>query len=110
MPNEKSAAEFGKVVSENPYLGMKYCGSNEDYHFFSLRRYYYQLGIMTTPSSVVKFYRVPRSEIEVVGEFRRTWDMKAWKPLSDVGIDLAEKAQLERISKNRQTEIVPPAQ
>gem|GEM_PF-6074238 len=55
IPKERSAAEFGKQVAEQRPMGMEYYGSNAKYHIFSQGRYIYQLGIPTTPSSIVKF-------------------------------------------------------
>ena len=72
---ERSAAEFCKQVAEQRPMSMEYCGSNAKCHF-SHGRYIYQLGIPTKPPSIVKFYGVPREEIEITGEFKRTWDMK----------------------------------
>ncbi|MCH1408736.1 MAG: hypothetical protein L7V87_06875, partial [Verrucomicrobiales bacterium] len=55
IPKERSAAEFGKQVTEQRPIGMEYCGSNAKYHIFSEGRYIYQLGVPTTFSSFVKF-------------------------------------------------------
>ena len=107
IAEEKTAAEFGKVSTDSPRRRMEYSGSNAKYHFFAQRRYYYQLGIPTTPSSVVKFYRVPREEIfPILNDFKRTWDMKKWKPADEV-ITPDEEARLGQISEASVEEVQP---